>query len=53
MEAQRKKLVLWFFKLGIKVNQDVGSEFAIWTSEDGSNNLAVQSTSQKVVTRRK
>ena len=37
----------------LKLNQDIGSEFATWALENGSNNLAIQSTGQKVATRRK
>jgi hypothetical protein len=45
--SSKEEISAMVFKLGVR------SEFAVWTSEDGSNNLAIQSTSQKVATRRK
>jgi len=45
--SSKEEISAMVSKLGVR------SEFAVWTSEDGSNNLAIQSTSQKVATRRK
>jgi len=45
--GSKEEITAMVFKL------EVRSEFSIWTSEDGLNDLVIQSTSQKVVTRRK
>ena len=50
---KEERSAMLFQSSGLELNQDIGSESTTWTSEDGPNNLAIQSKSQKVATRSK